>query len=56
MCVHVYTVSSLCSTSSVSTNYGWKIAKKKNPEFQKAKLEFAAYWQLFTKHLHCIRN
>ena len=33
-----------------------KYSKKKSRKFQKAKLEFAAHWQLFTWHSHCIYN
>ena len=43
------------STSTDSTNWRLKIIGKKFRKFQKAKLEFAANWQLFTVwHLHCI--
>ena len=31
-----------------------KYSEKNSRKFQKAKLEFAVHWQLFTQHLHCI--
>lgn len=31
------------------------LRKKKFQEVSKRKRKFATYWQLFTKHLHCVR-
>ena len=39
---------SMGSTSADSTNWGSKILGKKSRKLQKAELEFAACWQIFT--------
>ena len=45
------------STNGRSKILGKKTYLEKNcRKFQKAKLEFAMHWQLFTSHLHCIYN
>ena len=45
------------STSMDSMSCGLKIVRKNNSrKFQKAKIEYAAHWQLFTQHLLCIYN
>ena len=49
---------SLVSKGSIptdSTTYGWKIIEKNSRNFQKAKLEFAGCWQLFTLYLYHIK-
>ena len=56
-----YSLTSAChpvnnSRGKRTTNHDSKIfGKKKSRNFPKAKLEFAALQQLFTKHLHCIQ-
>ena len=46
----------ICGFNQLQTENTSKKKKKNSRKFQKAKLEFATHWQLFTYHLHCISN
>ena len=55
MSVYQHIQLALCIRRSCIFRFNQPRMKKKFRKFQKAKLEFAMRWQLFTNHLHCMR-